>query len=456
MPNCLLWEWRAAVIPQLDAVLVLERGGWPNGARVRTRGIPQYINGSGKLASEIGVSGDRAVIAAPVWHLDDIRAVIADGPPGNYELHYRELPTGLPSWTRSRPIAAQHLVEDTAPFPDPDPLAAIAASAAQSTSVDTVPQRASTENANPSTAQQHVVDELASMLDAPFRPALGPNWHRNMANTDDPHRVAAIRRLWELRDRELLFSGDSRPDRVLERTQRLRDQEKPPYAADVAKAEYSTDRVQQGRASLGLTDQHLVSGKPRELLSQWLEAMAHCTPRQLEVMDGLKERCSVDDVRSLLASEGFTEVATLNGIGGDAYLDVVAVQPDMGWLAITQAWELRPQCTRVYFNVELVDADILRLTAWRQAWNEFVDKAGRHPDIRVGDIYVPHHITDWSSLRVELAALRAFGRSIAPWVESPAVHLGADGAPANIQREALAALPSAVHSLLGPCLLSVV
>ncbi len=454
-PGCELWRWRARTIPWLDAVLVLDRGGWPAGARVRTRGIPHMIDSFGRLAQEIGVAPDRAVIVAPAWQLDHDRHTVVDGPPRGYHLRYRELATGLPADSLVGPVAVEHLVVDLAPFPEPAG-SVVVPSRRPANLPDPVGETVGdTANGVVNRSADSALASLVDTLDSASAHAgdSGPTW--SMAATSDPLRAAAIRRVWSLRDDELARVGDSTPQRVAQRVAAgdVLAPEGPLNARELAANERGRGRATPERALWCPPDQHLVTGRPREQLRQWLEALSWCTGRQRRVLDGLTPESTMDDVRQLLVTEGFVEVLVEhdNADAGRDYLDVIAVNTDCGWLAVLRGSGACPEGVTVYYNAMAVDEELMPKSE-SGGWH--FDKQRRRSTIWHGSINVNLcHSWTGMSLRTHLAGLRAFGTPVTPWVANPHVHVGADETPRAEQRRRLASLPAPVHELFGPYLL---
>jgi hypothetical protein len=71
-PDCQLWQRRLPMIEELDALLVLDRGGWQTGTRVRTHGVPPAITVLGRLAAETGAVSRSQDMALTCTSVDDM------------------------------------------------------------------------------------------------------------------------------------------------------------------------------------------------------------------------------------------------------------------------------------------------------------------------------------------------------------------------------------------------
>ncbi|MEU1813267.1 hypothetical protein [Micromonospora aurantiaca (nom. illeg.)] len=315
------------------------------------------------------------------------------------------------------------------------------------------------------------------------------------AEADEHYRTRALEQLWKLRDAELMRAGHSTPEYIAARVTNDLGYPKPPppplkHLLDDESAVLG-DAAVPPLASWCEPDRQIVTGVHREHLLQWLPQVVGwmTTPRQLEVLDGFTARTSLAYVRELLASEGFDEVRDVFGNAGPApaprelydYHPVqdqarrdAATEPQDwtstrvtgrvalvlcsrvdGFLATVHAVEignagLSVQTVAVYYNVMVLDRELSwagvagsRYLAW--------DAHGARTTIHVGNIGNMPVYRSGGSLRVGLAALRAFGRPVAPWYESPLIGFGEDKSDVlGRVDEILAGLPVWVHELLGP------
>lgn len=501
-PECPLWRVGAGMRDELDVALVLQRGGWQNGARVRVRGLPPHITMTSDPILDVPVAGNRAVVQAPVWRLDHDRHTLADGPPAHYRLRYRALDTGLPSTPMPSPVDAGHLAVDLAPITELNPELNPEPSAEPAPPVDAPDRMATHEPVDERGGDERSDDErggdergdcLGELelrdLQADLRrviPANRPGLPRAVAATDDAVRVAAIMRVWRLRDAELQV-GDSAPRQVAERiTKGNFPAPLPPYTFDelASHAEIRQNVDERPGARLKRApgyppDQQVVTGEPREQLRQWLEAMRSCTRAQIRALDGFDGEATVAQVHAVLAGEGFVEIARTSdtrahtradtsledgqgdSVEEDGYSSIWVCR-EMGWLAVvevdmlyslvTRTQTLRPDRVRIYHNTRAVDEDLMLTTG---DLGSFHQEHGRRTPIMYGSViaYPRQYYPASTSLRVKLAALRAFGTPVTPWTASPDVWIGLDSTPMTVQHHVLLGLPQDVHDLLGPKLL---
>lgn len=451
-PSCTMWWDRREMIEQLDAVLVLERGGWPAGTRVRTRGVPHFIASDGRLAGEVDVSGDRAVVDSPTWAFDHDRRTLGDGPPTGYRLRYRALATGLGLWESSGRVPGGHLVLDLDPFPGPTGLAGVVLPDSP-VSTAHAPSAGQVGSEIPPGGSGRPDEDFEAALDV-F--TLIPEPETGVAGIDDTVRAAALRRLWNLRDRELAMAGDSKPRRVAERiaARAIVAPEDPPTARELD----SLDRLTPPPplASWCEPDRELVTGRRRAELLQWLPQVVHwCTAKQREALDGLNADSTLDDVRRLLADEGFVEVHDVHGNvdSGTGDVDLILLIANTGLLASLHAPDNgngpRPECVRVAYNAAELDSELVIL--YGNSGVAF-DGQRRRTNVVYGTIYVNTRYPHWpgGSLKVQLAVLRAFCRPVMPWYHPVSLHIGRDGTPAEDQLRVIDALPSEIHELFGP------
>lgn len=457
--TCTLWSCRPEMISQLDALLVCERGGWQAGTRVRTHGVPHYISPLGQLAGACGVSPDRAIVGAPSWDLDDGRQTLADGPAAAYFLRFRNLDDNAAATSPYGPVRGEHLALDLDPFPGP--------AGPQRVMVPARPPAwpaHADEITQPPAAADHQgglapdgVDELPPDDLRADRPRLP----RSMANTDDPFRAAAICRVWELRDTELRFVGDSEPRRIAERIAAGSYPEPAPSRSSRELRSYDAGnhtRSPRPRAPWCEPNQQLVTGRPRRELLQWLEAMDNATSAQCRKLDALEPDCDIAAARRLLAEEGFIEVLDVRGNvdSGRGDVDLVCVNADAGFIATvtgsdpfgrgTQLWSIS-----VAYNVAALDEELVLATRCRGG--AVVDSDRRATNLMFGMVTVrPPDSWPHRSLRTDLAVLRAFARPVTPWIYPVSIMLGTDDVPDDERRGIIARLPQEVHELFGPLL----
>lgn len=462
---CGLWRALPALAAAVDELLVAERGGRARGEQVRLLGATG-ITTTGQLTAEVGVVADRAVVTAPAWPVDHGRRDLQSGPPTGYHLRFRDRATGTPGRHGIGPIPPEQLGDDTAAWtpttPTPPGLrgAAIRLDIPLSVaSIIGVAAHAELDRAAAGAADRDLANALRAAAPSTSRGRVLP---RAMADTDDPQRLAAIGRLWALRDLELALAGDSTAARVAERRRRQELPEaSPPATASqltghVANAHREREALQ---AAAGEPLQELVTGRPRAALLQWLDAVEYTTPPQRQALDGVRAGdTSLDAVRQLLAGEGFVEVLddlTDHDCDHQRGVDLVAVHWEMAWLAVVHAapaWRdplgpLEFRTVRIYHQTRPVDPELVSYAhgAGTYGW---VD--GRRTAVWSGHITITAtERSSAGSVRVRLAGLRAFGRPVAPWISPHPVHL--DSASTD-QQAVLDRLPQAVRELFGPCL----
>lgn len=477
-PSCRLWDQRPTMIQLLDQVLVLERGGWMAGIRVRTHGIPPYVSALGRSAVEAGVFGDRAVVEAPQWRLDHDRHTLAPGPPSGYWLRYRVRETGLPGSDSVGPVAPAHLTLDLEPQDAPDP----APHPVTATAPPPQPPESETTAPVVEAVSEDEDDEFARELTAR---GLRPASDAEPADPHERHRAAALARLWELRDAELRGAGDSTPERIAERIVGDSIYPKPPHppnSRELASREQMDafpHRRRPVRWAPGCPDRQLVTGERREWLLQWLpEVVAPwTTSRQHTVLDGFTGGTTLAHVRDFMAREGFTEICDVHANAGPppqpgpafgfhptspgsqgedsspagpGDVDLVLVSTE-GFLATLHAPDdgdgPRPWQIRVSFNVATLDQEMFSAGVYAYAYMR--DEHDRLTNGRYGTLHTQVGLPS-GSLRVQLAALRAFATPVTPWTHPVRLHIGRDSTTRDQLRQVITGLPDSVHTLLGP------
>lgn len=418
--GCPLWKHREQMIVCLDADLVIRRGGWPRGARVRTVALVHYLAKDGSTAAEDGVFTDRAEIGAPTWDFDHDRRTVTDGPPVGYMLRYRSTKDGLPGFGSDvGPVAPEHLVVD---LDGMDPQSA----ASQ-------PHRRPTTTAPAVLAGGDVVDIVPRA-----------------------QRDAAMTRLWKLRERDL-STKETTPRRLAERLIAGTIPEPPPPLTMRQLAEEDLDEQRMRLDPLtGLSTptlplrRHLVSGHRREILLDWLPHVTRwwTTQRQRDALDGLTT--DIDSARALLADEGFEPIPNLPTLH-DGDIDELLLHPHQGWLAAIHAprpfAEHQPRSlghVEVWCNALALDLDIAIAGTSELSYSWITEPRTDvlHGKLRAAPGY-------GGSLRVQLAVLRAVTSPVLPWAYPVHLQLGRDGTPATRVREIVDALPTYVHDCLG-------
>jgi hypothetical protein len=246
-----------------------------------------------------------------------------------------------------------------------------------------------------------------------------------------------------------------------------------PTAAQRAKERADADQWTARGLGCGVApdappDRLVVRGGLRELLLGWLPQMAYnyrLTRAQLHALDDLTAGAGIADALRILREERFSRVHE-DMLEGDVL--IFCLHP-AGLLAILYApWSDDGPVLRsvnVYGCAQIIDLELFEAGVPGMNW--CYDEAGRRRNLAAGRIscHVQYPAEICGSLRVQLAALQAFGRVIAPWPE-PAITgwLGpdrlrsmrdaSDEAAAEASRAAtrtlLASLPEHVHQLLGP------
>lgn len=315
---------------------------------------------------------------------------------------------------------------------------------------------------------------------------------------DERYRALALEQLWRLRDSEILHAGHSSPAYIAARIANELGYPQPPrprskHVLDMEASRPISTRTPR-RASWCDPDRQIVTGQHRAELLQWLPEVVglRTTAKQMAVLDGITARTSLTYVRELLASEGFEQVADVYGNAGpapqpralydyvpvheQARIDAATVPPAPtgttvanrvalvlcartdGFLATVHASAfdsaVRVQNVSVFYNVMILDQDAF----WAGVTGTHhlaTDDDGALTTIQAGAISTMPVYPGGGSLRVGLAALRAFARPVAPWYDHPAVHYFAEGSGVTDRaEEILVGLPAWVHDLLGPRLIS--
>ncbi|WP_433531328.1 hypothetical protein ACQPYA_04245 [Micromonospora sp. CA-263727] len=315
---------------------------------------------------------------------------------------------------------------------------------------------------------------------------------RTVVEADERSRARALDQLWRLRDEELIRAGHSTPEYIAVRVVTDPGYPKPPppmlkHALD-EEVSFMSRTVPVPVASWCDADRQIVTGLHREQLLQWLPQVvgSYATRRQMDVLDGITARTSLAFVRELLASEGFEQVCDVYGNAGPApepralydyrpmwaLYDAVIEQQDAtgegvpdrvalvlcsrvdGFLATVYAVDvgggLKVQDVRVFHTVMVLDQEL----CWASMGGSHsfaCDEHGTRTTIQVGSIGAQPAIASGGSLRVRLAALRAFTRPVKPWYARPYITFGNSGIDLLSRvDEILTGLPDWVHDLLGP------
>jgi hypothetical protein len=491
LPSCRLWKWLPEQRTAIDDLLIIERGGWPRGTRVHTRGVPPYASSLGATAAEAGVHPTRTAISSPRWTLDTPGRTVAAGPPATYVLAYRARDTGASTYHTGQ-VPVQHLHLDLGPWHDPasqagqpDPTVTIIAPAPSSTPPPASGPETSRRDAGADDRGDGGESEVRADQAAALLPATGPVTRHVPEDPQQRYRAAALTRLWDLRDRELRRAGDSTPKRIAERIAagggNYPEPPSPLNSRELAAADRAerSGRWQARWAPEAEPDQQLVTGRWREQLVQWLPEVTSfwSTPRQREALDGFTPDTTLTQIRTTLAAEGFVQVADLHRNGarpigagdvtagtldhpvpdpgdlGPGNVDLVLCHPTDALLASISTWDngtgqATDPTVGIYFNAIALDRELFTLAVRA---DHVRDGDNRLTGICRGRIDSRPTTPNWSkSLRVQLAALRAFSRPVAPWRSAPHIHLGRDDSDQQVlHRTMIDQLPSWVHELLG-------
>jgi hypothetical protein len=209
------------------------------------------------------------------------------------------------------------------------------------------------------------------------------------------------------------------------------------------------------------TETPVLAGDARQEMGNWLDSVAGywATREQMSVLDGWGTPATGDDACRILAGEGFREVLAVDRPGQSPGTVVIMVSAD-GLLAsvLTRDWDGvdRVDHVRVAYNV--IATDLRMLIHGVHGSSQVMVKVDEHPHqwgqprmVRVGTVEMAPR--NGGSLRVQLAALRAFGQPFVPWrhrVWHPVAV--PDGCPDT--RRIIAALPDEFHRMFGPHLTS--
>ncbi|WP_247758227.1 hypothetical protein [Crossiella sp. S99.1] len=460
--TCPLWTRRAEMIAELDTLLIHDHGGYPAGTWVRTRGIPGYIDPSGQTAAELGLVADRALISGPAWtHDEQARQVIV--PPTSYFLRFRPLDpshwSAAVSSSRFGPVPQDNLELDLAGFPlntaSPTPRPHPATRAEPADPHLTPPAVAPDGRESPDPDSD--TREALTFLD-PDRSAHLP---RALANTEDPSRAAALRRLWRLRDQELTHCGETDPKHIAERVaagswfppEQPRHFDALLFSEQLRQTGHYTTR----RADWCEPDQPLLLGEPRQQMLAWLDALRRCSRRQATELDGWDPPVRLPALRRMLAGEGFTEVLDVhdNVDAGQGSVELFLVHHGQGWLASVSAVDHgdgpEPSHVTIYFNTAAVDREMLALLPYDGGLARDKHDPDAATNIHAGHFTVRYRKgRPYRSLRLPLTMLLALGRPVLPWYSPPSLYLGPGGTPPQVQQSMLDRLPPEVHTLLGP------
>lgn len=332
-PECDLWTFRRDAIAVLDALLIIDRGGWTAGTRVRTVRFPGYRQEGPSPAYQSRYAADRAVVDSPVWGLDQFRPDLVPGPPVAYRLRYRALPGEFSSVCATsrptEPVSPKHFLFDSDPFPDPPgshvSLIVAARHIADQRATSQPAAGRSTPTIQPATepAIEPAMTQTSRAGGSP-RPATDRAADPVAGLDGDPPagevydgRSVAIKRLWQLRDTELRAGGDSAPDRVAVRAANdpYSQRQRPPLYKELIDEENYRNLCVLENSLGAVPDRQLVTGGLRPYLSQWITQLTSydTTKRQHEALGDLDREATVEQLRLFMASEGFTEVLTASG-----------------------------------------------------------------------------------------------------------------------------------------------
>lgn len=311
--TCQLVSALPRFVDHLDLELLADHGGRLAGERVSLLTIAPFTLPRDTDRNVHGVHPHRAVVQGPWWEMDHAGHTVAPGPPAGYHVTYRSLATGDPVTSAKDLVAASDLDTDTAAWETvvdevvavPDALIAIPASQdgdLESHAKDSLEAEL-----------QNLAEQQTMLIDLPNSPA-------GLTNPAAKYRAAALDTLWVLRDRELRLVGDSTPLRVAERI--VNDPtyprpNHPPLLADliteelVAKTNRAHGLGPRPLAPCAPRDRHLVTGRRREFLQQWLREVSGSliTERSSQALDGFNESTTITYARALLVAEGFVQIA---------------------------------------------------------------------------------------------------------------------------------------------------
>lgn len=464
-PRSRLHDARRAMCEALDDTLIAERGGWPAGTPVRIHGAGEHITPDGRLAGEYGVAPNRAWVATPVWTLDHARHTLAAGPPVAYRLRWRPAdPDRITLADPSPPVAVRHLSLDLDPLPDPADRLRLPETLA-------TPRRAATTG--PAETAPAAGDVTAPAPSPPASTGQGgeDSSHKGSCGEDPARRVraSALRRLYWLHDTDMERSGDATPLRVAERIAAGHIPAPPVltfrYLDETDQLAADRHPPWQQATPARLADmppaRRLVDGQRRQMLLDWLPHVTKywTTPRQRSTLDGLGQHATVADATGLLGAEGFTPAGETAGpaegtprggegrevFGTEQQHLTVWAHIEAGWLATlstrqpTTGQPTLEEIT-VWYCVEPLDEQML---AAGLAGGYHASIGERHCAVWYGCMRVRPRQNGGGSLRVCLAALRAFARPILPWHPDLRTHLAGESLPV------FDTLPAPIGQLLG-------
>lgn len=480
--TCRLVTALPQIASHLDDDILAERGGRSAGERVSSLAIAPYASPMGLTAVEFGVHPHRAIVEGPYWEMDHTARSIADGPPRGYHIRYRDLRTGESDSSAQDLVAAEHLADDAASW-DPVTQIAIAVPDALRAIPPLEPgqQLDATGRLDPFDAELRALSHVHQ--DAPKPHEAQPR----LRDPAEKYRAAALARLWMLRDKELFEVGDSTPRRVAQRIANDPGYPQPLDPPTLRQLEQEEEVEQTHRAygtwprkwsPIAPPDRHLLTGRRRELMLQWLEQVTGSltTARVSTALDGLTGATAITAATTFLATEGFVQVADLHhnagapvavhdlrqphrasitvprdavadpdGLGSGP-IDLVFAHPADGQIATLHADALRGnrrrhEDIRLWFKVLPLD----------HAMFERLSPSGSYDfdgdDANTGIFDGQFQRSTGGSLRVQLAGLRAF--TLPAWTPLSRVWLGADSADQDeLHRELRDQAPDWLRPLL--------
>ncbi len=258
-------------------------------------------------------------------------------------------------------------------------------------------------------------------------------------------------RLWALRALEREQAGHSGPDAVATR-----------WASwDVDPDDLGFDPVPAASLTeAAMAPTPVLDGDARQQIGDWLNSVAGywATREQMAVLDGWGMPATGEDAYRILASEGFREILAIDRPDQSSGTVVIMVSAD-GLLASVLTHDSHGvgwiDHVRVAYNV--VATDLRMLTCGVHGSSQIRVEVDEHPDrwgqprkVRVGTVDMAPINGSGGSVRVQLAAIRAFGQPVVPWrypVWGPVAL--PDGYHRDTRR-IVALLPEGVHRMFGP------